>query len=71
MSLTKSALAAAGLRPCDLARLLGQHPTTISRWISGDRPTPAYVALVLDIWRRLPDADRVEIMARLERDELV
>jgi hypothetical protein len=30
--------------PAGVARLLGRHPSTASRWLSGDRPLPADAA---------------------------
>ena len=65
----KQALKAAGLRQKDLSRLVehltGQAlpPVTVNRWCSGSRATPPIALAALELWRRLPEPERLELLA--------
>lgn len=65
--LNKSALAAAGLRPGELANLTGAHPTTVSRWLKGKDEgglePPRYAATIVEMWRHLPEIERRRLLA--------
>jgi len=63
LNLTKQDLAAAGLRPGDLVRLTGAHPTTVSRWLSGVLEMPRYAVTIVEMWPHLPDSERLRLLA--------
>ena len=48
-----SAMARAGLRSVDLARLVGRDPSTIWRWRSNASPVPEYVWTILRLQQRV------------------
>jgi DNA-binding transcriptional regulator YdaS (Cro superfamily) len=60
--LSKSTLAAAGLRPGELAHLTGVHPTTVSRWLSGELEAPRYAITIVAMWQKLTEPDRRELL---------
>ena len=45
-----------GLRQAAFARIAGVHTTTVSRWATGASSVPVWAALLLDAWKRCPDA---------------
>lgn len=68
----KQALKAAGLRQKDLSRLVehitGQAlpPVTVNRWCSGSRATPPIALAVVELWRRLPEPERLELLMAIK-----
>jgi hypothetical protein len=61
-NITKQSLTAAGLRPGDLGRLTGTHPTTVSRWLNGTMVMPLYARTIVDAWPHLPDDIRSRLL---------
>ncbi len=64
----RAALESAGLRQVDFQRLLahlsGQPADagTINRWAKGRRAVPPLAVAFLALWRRLPEAERRQIL---------
>ena len=48
----RAELARQGLRPTDLATVLGVHYDAVQHWASGRRPVPGYVEAVLELIER-------------------
>jgi len=64
--LTKATLAAAGLRPGELAKIAGVSPNTASRYLSDKGEAiraPGAVLAVVYAWRHLPEAVKAELLA--------
>lgn len=64
--LTKQTLAAAGLRPSDLARLIRVAPNTVSRYTSDGAErieAPAAVVALVYAWPHLPEETRMRMLA--------
>jgi len=61
---TKASILAAGIRPGELATVLGVHPTSVSDMINGrtGRATPGSEAIVW-LWPRLTEEDRKSLLS--------
>lgn len=51
----RAALDELGLTQAWLARRLGKHPVTVSRWCRGDSPVPEDIVFIIYLLRKLPE----------------
>jgi hypothetical protein len=52
----------------DLARLRRQPEQTVSFWTTARRPVPEEAFAFLDLWERLPERDRDDLLGRARRE---
>ena len=56
----RAALKRLGITQVEAARRLRVNPSTLRRWLAGSRRIPGPVAVVMDLWLRVPESVVVE-----------